>query len=127
MKFAEAMAAMEQGKKVRHSGMADGDYLHLNNFGSIICGSYRELKDLSHESFKRDWEVYNESVEAGTLKDGDLFVLVHSTNYKYRLLPAYMLQYVKDVHSDACSPCYDERDGSLLYVRHDLKVIKVNE
>ncbi len=135
--FSKAITYLKQGKKVRISCWENNMYIFIDTkcgkcYLSQTNGSNFPISVvdcITNDNWK--WELYDESVEVGTLKEGDLFSFTGLHGKQWRLLPAYMMDYVgkvRNVPSDNIMlPCiahagFDKPD--LCYVASDLKVIK---
>lgn len=136
--FIQALTHLKEGKKVRITTWSKDMYIHITPI-------YKRVEDQNNKEFHLacgecimndnwKWELYDESIPVSTLKPGDVFSFSGLPGKKYRLLPAYMMEYVKRVREvKECDtpllPCighegFDKPD--LCYIPSDMKVIKEN-
>ncbi len=59
MNFAEALAAMERGEKVRRDSWSEEEYIYLDNSDAFRCND-EEFASLTRKDLNApDWEIYN--------------------------------------------------------------------
>jgi len=86
MKFAMAMVALEQGKKVRITEWSDGHYIVLDSKKEIVDQKNYPLH-LGNTCSRYEWEIYSEKVRLNSLNEGDSFIY---NNKSYTVLPDYL-------------------------------------
>lgn len=89
MKFSEAMAAMEQGKKVRLDTWYKDDYIFLKD-GYIYHQGNKIYNIPSNIPMHSSWSIYEPKVNAGDIQEGEIFEFC---GMKYRRVPSYMKEY----------------------------------
>lgn len=131
--FSRAVEELKKGNKIRRQCWGEASYIHSDSSkDKAIVSNLRLMYSFtSNEIFAEDWELFDDSVVVGTLNQGDLFSFPGLPGKKYRLLPAYMIDYVKmvrDVPTDRIVlPCIAHEGFNkpdLCYIPSDLKVIK---
>lgn len=116
MKFAMAMVALEQGKKVRLSTWIDGDYIYIKD-NYVYDNRHCKYDIPSSVPMHSSWELYTESVKLNTLKDGDSFIY---NNKQYIILPLYLKKYCGNMTGDSIpimsvdSSCFTSLFGNVV-------------